>query len=168
MRLNKSTGHAIRIMIECCRAEARLVKVADLATSLDLTMQNVFKIVHMLSRAGLLAGARGRHGGVGLARPAEEIRLGDIVRAMETMSLSDDDRRSLLAEDGTGGGEVNGALELALEAFIDVLDRHTLVDMAGNLPPAAGATEGKPAATTGAARNRRRRTAAAIGAPQAG
>ncbi|MGE0698503.1 MAG: Rrf2 family transcriptional regulator, partial [Hyphomicrobiaceae bacterium] len=70
MRLNKSTSHAIRILIECARAEGALVKVAELSARLDLTMQNVFKIVHVLSRAGLLEAARGRHGGVRLARPA--------------------------------------------------------------------------------------------------
>ena len=83
MRLNKSTGDAIRILIACARSEGALVKVVDLSATLDITMQNVFKIVHILSRAKLTAAVRGRHGGIRLSRSADAIFIGDIVRAME-------------------------------------------------------------------------------------
>jgi Rrf2 family nitric oxide-sensitive transcriptional repressor len=132
MRLNKSTGHAIRILIECARAEGQLVKVVDLSESLELTMQNVFKIVHILSRAELISGARGRNGGVGLARPAETILMSDIVRAMEATDVGVD-TDSLRAGSGRSAVTgVNRVLDDALEAFVAVLDRHTLADMAGS------------------------------------
>lgn len=131
MRLNKSTGHAIRVLIECARDEGVLVKVADLATALDLTTQNVFKIVHILSRNGLISAARGRNGGVRLARPATQIRLGDIVRAMEAtdieLEVASKSKRAGVA-DFKG---VNRMLDDALEAFVAVLDQHTLAEMAG-------------------------------------
>ncbi|MEZ5817876.1 MAG: Rrf2 family transcriptional regulator [Hyphomicrobiaceae bacterium] len=131
MRLNKSTGHAIRILIECARSKGELVKVADLAASLDLTMQNVFKIVHILSRNRLISAARGRNGGVGLARPADAIRMGDIVRAMEATDIELDIEmpRKNSARSTVNG--VNRVLDDALEAFISVLDQHTLAEMAG-------------------------------------
>ncbi|MGE3919268.1 MAG: Rrf2 family transcriptional regulator [Hyphomicrobiaceae bacterium] len=131
MRLNKSTSHAIRILIECARAEGALVKVAELSARLDLTMQNVFKIVHVLSRAGLLEAARGRHGGVRLARPAASIRMSDIVRASEKTDIEVDasGRRSARS----AMVDVNRVLDDALEAFVAVLDRHSLADMVG--PP---------------------------------
>jgi len=138
MRLNRSTGHAIRIMLECSRVEPRLVKVADLAVALDLSMQNVFKIVHILSRAELVVCARGRHGGVRLASGADKIRLGDIVRAMEATDLAEDDRLPLANASRSGGTDVNHALEEALGAFIDVLDQHTLAAMTGRLPTSKG------------------------------
>lgn len=143
MRLNRSTGHAIRIMLECSRVEPKLVKVADLAVSLDLSMQNVFKIVHILSRAQLVVCARGRHGGVRLAHGADKIRLGDIVRAMEATDLAEDDRLPLANAARSGGTDVNQALELALGAFIDVLDQHTLAAMTGRLPAPKGAEDGR-------------------------
>src|SRR6185295_8587649 len=83
MRLTKSTSHAIRILIDCARASGQLTKVATLSESLEITQQNVFKIVNLLARAGLIEAMRGRHGGVRLARPAETIRIGDVVRATE-------------------------------------------------------------------------------------
>jgi Rrf2 family nitric oxide-sensitive transcriptional repressor len=126
MRLTKSTSHAIRILIDCARAPERLIKVAELSEHLEITQQNVFKIVNLLARAGLIEAMRGRHGGVKLARPASTIRIGDVVRATEVTHVEIEDGRG---RRGRGRG-VNQILDDALEAFIDVLDQHTLADMA--------------------------------------
>jgi len=128
MKLNKSTSHAIRILVDCARAHGELVKVADLSQRLSITMQNVFKIVHILSRADLISAMRGRNGGVKLTRPAADIRVGDIVRAMESTELElegDIDQ----SDAGLSRG-VNSVLDSALEAFITILDQHTLADLA--------------------------------------
>src|SRR6185295_6761255 len=61
MRLTKSTSHAIRILIDCARAGDRLTKVAELSQHLQITPQNVFKIVNLLARAGLIEAMRGRN-----------------------------------------------------------------------------------------------------------
>jgi Rrf2 family nitric oxide-sensitive transcriptional repressor len=159
MRLTKSTGHAIlRILIDCARADGRLVKVAELSQRLQITQQNVFKIVNLLSRAGLIEAMRGRNGGVRLARSAPEIRIGDVVRATEVTRVE--------IEDGAAGRRqrrgrgVNQILDEALEAFIEVLDQHTLADMAAASPPDA-APRRKPASvarTTVLATPRHRRS----------
>ncbi len=122
MRLNKSTSHAVRILIDCAKAEGRLIKVAEIAERLEITPQNAFKIVHLLSKAGFLGSVRGRHGGVRLARPAAKIRIGDVVRSIETMGPE---------EKAPGGrGSLHRIVDDALDAFISVLDQHTLEDMA--------------------------------------
>jgi Rrf2 family nitric oxide-sensitive transcriptional repressor len=149
MRLTKSTSHAIRILIDCARAGDHLIKVADLSERLGITQQNVFKIVNMLARAGLIEAMRGRHGGVKLARPAEQIRIGDVVRASEVTLVA--------IEEGAAAGvrgrghSVNQVLDDALEAFIDVLDRHTIADMARSQASAAAPPRGKAATPTRAA-----------------
>src|SRR5262245_39197475 len=127
MRLTKSTSHAIRILIDCARAGDGLIKVAELSERLGITQQNVFKIVNLLARAGLIEAMRGRNGGVRLGRAAALIRIGDVVRATEVTRVA--------IEEGSGasararGHGVNRVLDDALEAFIDVLDRHTIADM---------------------------------------
>jgi Rrf2 family nitric oxide-sensitive transcriptional repressor len=126
MRLTKSTSHAIRILIDCAQAEQRLVKVAELSQRLQITPQNAFKIVNVLARAGLLEALRGRNGGVRLARPASTVRIGDVVRATEVTHVEIED--DACARRSRGG--VNQILDDALGAFIDVLDQHTLADMA--------------------------------------
>jgi Rrf2 family nitric oxide-sensitive transcriptional repressor len=152
MRLNKSTSHAVRILIDCAKAGDRLIKVADIAQRLDITQQNAFKIVHLLSRAGFLASVRGRHGGVRLARPAGKIRVGDVVRAIEFTNL--DERAA-----GSGSG-LSQIVDDALEAFISVLDQHTLAEMAeaGRTALAEGGSGGRSSKSGprgAAARNRR-------------
>jgi len=152
MRLNKSTSHAVRILIDCAKTQGQLIKVADIAQRLDITQQNAFKIVHLLTKAGFLASARGRHGGVRLARPAVQISIGDVVRSIEGMGQDKDD--------GGVEGSLHQIVDNALDAFIGVLDQHTLEDMvAAQRPPAtrgSGGRSGKgPLSAAPLPRNRR-------------
>lgn len=148
MRLTKSTSHAIRILIDCAQADQRLIKVAELSERLDITPQNVFKIVNMLARAGLIEAARGRHGGVRLARPASEIRIGDVVRATEVTHVEIEDAASTQKTGAARG--VNRILDDALGAFIDVLDQHTIADMAKAQKPGTRAADAHDEALTSA------------------
>ena len=127
MRLTKSTSHAIRILIDCAQAGDRLIKVAELSERLQITQQNVFKIVNLLARARLIEAVRGRNGGVRLARPPADIRIGDVVRATEITHVEIEDSAPSRPSPSRG---VNRILDDALGAFIDVLDQHTLADMA--------------------------------------
>ncbi len=140
MRLTKQTNHAIRILIHCASSE-ELVKVAAISDRLDITQQNVFKIVHLLTRAGFLKAVRGRHGGVRLARAPKDIRIGDVVRATEATRLGiDTDEQGEAA--ATRSLQISNVLDDALEAFISVLDQHTLADMAKT---ASATPQAKPA-----------------------
>jgi Rrf2 family transcriptional regulator, nitric oxide-sensitive transcriptional repressor len=129
MRLSKTTNYAIRILLDCAVATPNLVKVAEISDRRDITLQNTFKIVHLLSRAGFIKATRGRHGGVQLARPASDIRIGDVVRAMELLNLE-------IEREASGQSAAEGQLaaldqlfDNALDAFISVLDEHTLEQM---------------------------------------
>ena len=135
MRLTKSTSHAIRILIDCARAGEQLIKVAELSERLEITPQNVFKIVNLLARARLIEAMRGRNGGVRLARPAAQIRIGDVVRATEVTRVAIEEDGAAVVR-GRGHG-VNRVLDDALDAFIDVLDRHTIADMVRSQTPPA-------------------------------
>jgi Rrf2 family nitric oxide-sensitive transcriptional repressor len=149
MRLTKSTSHAIRILIDCARAGDQLIKVAELSDRLEITQQNVFKIVNLLARAGLIVGMRGRNGGVRLARAAEQIRIGDVVRATEVTRVAIEEGAT--AGTRSRGHGVNRVLDDALEAFIDVLDRHTIADMARSQASADAPARSRTAAATRAA-----------------
>jgi Rrf2 family protein len=130
MRLTKQTSHAIRILIDCANAGDVLVKSAEISSRLGITLQNTFKIMHLLSRAGFVAATRGPKGGVRLARPAKDIRIGDVVRAMEATTVEIEDTDLPPSRGSKGGPQINAIFDDALEAFISVLDQHTLEDMA--------------------------------------
>ena len=133
MRLTKQTGHAIRILSDCAHAGDSLVKVADVSKRLNITKQNVFKIVHILSRAGFITALRGPNGGVKLAKPASEIRIGDVVRAIEVTQMEVDG--DLGTTDGRDNGSINSLFDDALTAFVTVLDQHTLSDLVAQQSP---------------------------------
>lgn len=160
MRLNKSTSHAIRILIECARDPGELVKAADLSAALDITMQNTFKIVNILSHAELLEAVRGRNGGVRLAQPASRIRIGDIVRAMETTDIElDIDQKADRGSSGAAAVKgVNQVLDNALEAFVAVLDMHSLEDIANCSKPAKAQANSASATSKAADKPRNRPT----------
>lgn len=144
MRLTRQTGHALRILVDCAQSDPELIKASVIAKRLDITQQNVLKIVHILSHAGFIAAVRGRHGGIRLARPPEEIRVGDVVRVTEVTSveIEDDGVRS----SGRGASQpIRGVLDEALEAFISVLDQHTLSDMAATARRSSDAAKRQPA-----------------------
>ncbi len=124
MRLSKTTDYAIRILIDCATSGGTLVKVADISARREITLQNTFKIVHLLSRGGFIQAMRGRNGGVRLSRPATEIRIGDVVRSIEKLRLE------IEADDEAGSQALDQLFDSALDAFIAVLDNHTLEDMA--------------------------------------
>lgn len=132
MKLTKQTNYAIRMMMYCASADG-LSRVNEIASFYDLSDQFLTKIVQVLTREGLLESVRGRNGGIRLARPAETIRISDIVRVTE-----DNFEMAECFEAGgtdcplvTGCG-LNQALNEALSAFFAVLDRYTLADLAGS------------------------------------
>jgi len=154
MRLTKTTSHAIRILIDCAQAAGGLVKVAEISKRLDITPLNVFKVVHLLSRAGFVEAVRGRNGGVRLARAAQSIRIGEIVSAMEAtqVEITGGDPDAINAKP-----RIDAIFDSALEAFISVLDQHTLADMA----------KGRGKAMHGASGSRKARKRATIGGTRA-
>lgn len=156
MRLTKQTGHAIRILIDCAVAEDQLVKVADISARLGVTKQNVFKVVHLLSHAGYLTAVRGPNGGVRLAKPANEIRVGDVVRTIEVTRVTVDGSSDTKAADSSSGS-LNAMFDDALTAFISVLDQHSLAELAAARNFAADWGD-SPSSKSGMAKKARSRT----------
>jgi Rrf2 family nitric oxide-sensitive transcriptional repressor len=99
------------------------------AKRLDITQLNVFKIVHLLSRAGFVEAARGRYGGVRLTRAPSQIRVGEVVRAMENTEIEVAGAEThTRRKQGDAKPQINFICDDALEAFIGVLDQNTLAD----------------------------------------
>lgn len=119
MRLTKHTNYGIKILIECARANGEALRIAEIVERNGLTVQHGLKIAHALMKSGFVINQRGRIGGIRLARPAEEIRVGDVVRALETTNL-----------DQSGEMPVPQVFDAAFLAFLGVLDEHTIADFA--------------------------------------
>lgn len=85
MRLLGSTDFAFRILLYLGRQSPdMLVNVETLAARLGgLSLNHLYKIVQDLAALGIVRTVRGAGGGVALARPPEDIRLGALIQALE-------------------------------------------------------------------------------------
>jgi Rrf2 family iron-sulfur cluster assembly transcriptional regulator len=63
--------------------DGRATQIKDIAERQEIPPRFLEQIFQDLKRAGLVSSRRGPRGGYQLARPPSEIRLGDIVRALE-------------------------------------------------------------------------------------
>ena len=131
MRLTTFTDYSLRVLIHLATDPERRSTIAEIAQAYGISEHHVVKVVHRLGREGFLANTRGRHGGLRLAVPAAEIRVGQVVRAMEG--------EEGLADCGGGDGRARcaiagqcrlaSALDEALAAFYEVLDDWRLADL---------------------------------------
>jgi Rrf2 family nitric oxide-sensitive transcriptional repressor len=131
MRLDKFTDYALRVLITLAvRAPAR-VPTSEIATIFGLSENHLSKVATELVREGFAASERGRNGGLTLAHPAEQIRVGDVVRAIKrdepvVECFGTDCSCLILPACG-----LRGPLAEAQEAFFATLDRYTLADVLG-------------------------------------
>ena len=109
--------------------DERLCTIAEIASVHGLSEAHLMKITNHLSREGWIETLRGKGGGIRLAKPAEKIKLGDVVRSVESdftlvecFSTGNHcilDRRCKLAS----------VLSQALGQFMNYLDQYTLADI---------------------------------------
>ncbi len=133
MRLTQQTNYAVRTLIYCAVNPDKPSKVADIAASFTMSEAHLFKIMKILVDANMISTIRGRNGGVVLARPAKDITVGEVVRAAEeNFQLAEcfnSGRRDCPLIPSCG---FNGLLHEALEAFMAVLDRQTIAELAAD------------------------------------
>jgi Rrf2 family protein len=75
--------YALRAMTEIAAADPSRIKAERIARSQRIPLKFVENILITLKHAGLINAMRGAAGGYWLARPASEITLADIIRAVE-------------------------------------------------------------------------------------
>jgi len=130
MQLTRYSDYALRVLMYLAVHSDRLVTIEEIAGSYGISRGHLMKIVRELGRHGLLETVRGRHGGLRLARPPEEIGLGALVRWTEgSLALAEcfpPSSGACVIEPACG---LHGVLAEALDAFLAVLDRHTLADL---------------------------------------
>ena len=82
IRMSKLTDYAIVLLAHLARS-GRTLAAQELAARSGVPLPTVSKLCKELAKAGLVVSHRGRHGGYGLARPAEGISVAEIVEALE-------------------------------------------------------------------------------------
>ncbi len=82
MKLSLQTDFALRVLIYAAVRDER-INVSDVADFFDISKAHVAKVVNLLSRHGYVRSIRGVGGGVELAKPPEDITVGEIINCVE-------------------------------------------------------------------------------------
>ncbi len=86
LRVSTRGEYGVRLMVYLARnyggSPCSLTEIS-LAEGLELQQQYLEQLVRSLRQAGLVESTRGAHGGYRLARAPEEMRMSEIVRALE-------------------------------------------------------------------------------------
>lgn len=138
MRLTQYTDYGLRALIALAIAPQRHHTVSGISAAYGISRNHLVKVVARLAERGYVETTRGKGGGVRLARPPDEISVGQVVRDMETgLGVVE-----CLAEDGGGCAispvcRLKGLFEQATRAFLEELDTCTLADLARPRAPVA-------------------------------
>lgn len=138
MQLDKFTDYALRILMTLAVRAPDRVPTSEIASIFSLSDNHLSKVATRLAAKGFVVSERGRKGGLTLARGADSIIVGQVVRAMI--------RNDAVAECFGAGGNclilpacgLRGALAQAQEAFFATLDGYTLADVTKSRGALAG------------------------------
>jgi Rrf2 family transcriptional regulator, nitric oxide-sensitive transcriptional repressor len=133
MRLTTFTDYTLRVLMFLAIEPERLATIPEIAEAYGISENHLMKVVHRLARSGLIESVRGKGGGARLARPAADIRLGQVIRSsegetsiVECFSAENNSCRI------TPACRLSKILADAFEGFYKTLDTYTLADLVNN------------------------------------
>ena len=133
VRVSAKVDYALRAMLELAASEG-LVKSERVAVAQGIPQKFLENILLDLRHGELVTSRRGIEGGYALARPASEISVADVIRAVEGPIAT---VRGARPEDVEYVGAATGLQPLWLDlraAMRDVLDQTTLADVVARAP----------------------------------
>lgn len=140
MQLTQWTDYSLRVLMYCAATQGRaaLPTVGEIAQTHGISRSHLTKVVMTLSAQGWLETTRGRGGGLRLLVPAEQIRVGEVVRQSEAdFHLVECFEPSANTCRMVGRCRLQSVLGQAMEAYLRVLDGATLADLVQQPPASA-------------------------------
>jgi len=147
MQLTRFTDLGLRVLMYLTQHErSEPVTSAEIASQFDVPHNHMIKVVHKLGKLGWVSTQRGRHGGLRLAVAPGQLRLGEVLRALEASDeLVDCDTPPCVLR---GRCLLKSALNDGLAAFHRKMDEYTLADVCKSRTGAALLTLHRKLVTT--------------------
>lgn len=125
MRFTRYTDYSLRVLIHLALHDGRLCSIGEISRTYDVSHNHLMKVVNALARDGFIETVRGRSGGMRLARPADRITVGEVVRRTEEgFELADCSGCALSPACG-----LTGVLAEDMQAMMAVFDSYTIADL---------------------------------------
>ena len=136
MKISKRGEYALRALIDFGLAQEfgrPLLQVSELASKEELPVKFLEQILMQLKGAGYLESRRGKHGGYLLARPPENISIGQVIRLIDGPLAPIACVSQTAYERCTCPDEEHCGLRMLMldvrNAITNILDRYTLADV---------------------------------------
>jgi len=85
MKISAQEEYGLRCLVQLARSEqeGESLTLGQIADREGLSVANAGKLMWIMNKAGLVKSTRGTKGGYALARPANEIRLSEVIRILD-------------------------------------------------------------------------------------
>lgn len=129
MQLTQFTDYGLRSLMYLAAHPDRLCSVREIAEHYAISRNHLVKVVHRLAQLGYITSSKGKGGGVRLAHNQKNLRLGDLVLALEpNMHLVECFNREANTCTVISICKLKHFLADASRDFIKALNQHTLAD----------------------------------------
>lgn len=130
MKLTHATDLGLRVLMVLSVNQNERQTIPGLAAALDVSENHLVKICIRLTSFGYIRSRRGRRGGVELAIPPDEIRVGDAIARLEddfclVECMGEESGNCVLSP----ACDLRRLLESATAAFFDTLNSMTMSDL---------------------------------------
>lgn len=133
MHLTQYSNFALRTLQFVALRSPEVVTVDEIARAHRISRAHLVKVSHELGRRGYIETIRGRNGGMRLARPAQDISVGEVLRWTEApLELAECFNSDTNSCPLIGVCHLSRGLQRALRAFFVVLDDLTIADITAN------------------------------------
>ncbi|KLV04875.1 MULTISPECIES: nitric oxide-sensing transcriptional repressor NsrR [Photobacterium] len=133
MQLTSFTDYGLRALIYLATLpQGELASITKVTEVYGVSRNHMVKIINKLGQLGYVETVRGKNGGIRLGKPAEQIIIGEVVRAIEPLQIVNCSEEFCHI---TPACRLKGVLFTARQAFLEELDNHTLADMINDNPP---------------------------------
>ena len=129
MQLTLHTDYALRVLIYLTIQPEKTVTIDEITDYYEISRNHLVKVVHNLSSKGFISTSRGKHGGMQLSRPPEDISIGDVVRQIEANfdiveCFNNDNMKCRVLPICN----LKSVLQTANDQFLSYLDQYSLAD----------------------------------------
>ena len=148
MQLTQYSNFALRILQFLALRAPNIATVDEVARAHRVSKAHLVKVAYDLSQRGYIETVRGRNGGMRLARKAEDITVGEIIRwteaPLELVECFNPETNTCPLQ---GHCHLSRGIQRALRAFLSVLDDLTIADISMNRGTLIGLLDANKAAS---------------------
>ncbi len=132
MNITRFTDYSLRVLIYLAVHDGKLSTIKEIAESYDISKNHLMKVVQELNVKGVVKAIRGKNGGIKLAKSANDINIGELVRQIEQgenlVECFGNNNQCVI----TPACQLKNIFAIALESFFKKLDEFTLADLLSN------------------------------------